>query len=189
MTLRAGCSYFGVRILRHVRRDLEDLAARGFTSVLHTFSENDLAYYRGTMAEIIAASHDVGLEVQAAPWGLGRTFGGEAESRFVTFRPDACQVLDDGRRVATGCLNNPVYRAYCRDWADAAIEAGRDYGFWDEPHWTVPGEGGPEGGARIGSAEQSRTGGAPRTSAGCTSGGRAAAPCAGACTAATCRPN
>jgi N-acetylmuramic acid 6-phosphate etherase len=135
---RAGVSYFGVRILRHVRRDLEDIAARGYTSVLHTFSENDLAYYRGTMAEIVAASHDLGLEVQMCPWGLGRTFGGEAESRWVTFHPEACQVLDDGRRVATGCLNNPAYRAFCRAWADAALEAGTDYVFWDEPHWTVP---------------------------------------------------
>ena len=49
----AGCSYFGVRILRHVRRDLADIAARGYTAVLHTFSENDLAYYRGTMADIV----------------------------------------------------------------------------------------------------------------------------------------
>jgi len=138
MTPRAGCSYFGARILRHVRRDLEDIAARGYTDVLHTFSENDLAYYRGTMAEIVAASHELGLAVQMAPWGLGRTFGGEAESRFVTMRPEACQVLDDGRRVATGCLNNEVYRAYCREWADAAIEAGADRVFWDEPHWTVP---------------------------------------------------
>jgi N-acetylmuramic acid 6-phosphate etherase len=136
--MRAGCSYFGVRILRHVRRDLEDLAARGYTGVLHTFSENDLAYYRGTMAEIVAASHDVGLEVQMCPWGIGRTFGGEAESRWVTFHPDACQVLDDGRRVATGCLNQPAYRAFCKDWADAALECGTDYVFWDEPHWTVP---------------------------------------------------
>ncbi len=135
---RAGVSYFGVRILRHVRRDLEDIAARGYTSVLHTFSENDLAYYRGTMADIVAASHDLGLEVQMCPWGLGRTFGGEAESRWVTMHPDACQVLDDGRRVATGCLNQPAYRAFCKDWADAAIEAGTDYVFWDEPHWTVP---------------------------------------------------
>jgi N-acetylmuramic acid 6-phosphate etherase len=138
MTARAGCSYFGVRILRHVRRDLEDIAARGYTDVLHTFSENDLAYYRGTMADIVAASHDLGLVVQMAPWGLGRTFGGEAESRFVTMRPEACQVLDDGRRVATGCLNNETYRAFCREWADAAIEAGADRVFWDEPHWTVP---------------------------------------------------
>ena len=135
---RAGCSYFGVRILRHVRRDLQDIAARGYTAVLHTFSENDLAYYRGTMADIVAASHDLGLEVQMCPWGLGRTFGGEAESRWVTFHPEACQVLDDGRRVATGCLNNPAYRAFCREWADAAVEAGTDYVFWDEPHWTVP---------------------------------------------------
>jgi N-acetylmuramic acid 6-phosphate etherase len=135
---RAGVSYFGVRIPRHARRDLEDIASRGYTAVLHTFSENDLAYYRGTMAEIVAASHKLGLEVQMCPWGVGRTFGGEAESRWVTFHPEACQVLDDGRRVATGCLNNPVYRAFCKEWADAAIEAGTDYVFWDEPHWTVP---------------------------------------------------
>jgi N-acetylmuramic acid 6-phosphate etherase len=135
---RAGVSYFGVRIPRHVRRDLQDIAARGYTAVLHTFSENDLAYYRGTMAEIVAASHELDLEVQMCPWGLGRTFGGEAESRWVTFHPEACQVLDDGRRVATGCLNNPLYRAFCQEWADAALEAGTDYVFWDEPHWTVP---------------------------------------------------
>jgi N-acetylmuramic acid 6-phosphate etherase len=135
---RAGVSYFGVRILRHVRRDLQDIAARGYTAVLHTFSENDLAYYRGTMADIVGASHGLGLEVQMCPWGLGRTFGGEAESRWVTMHPEACQVLDDGRPVATGCLNNPAYRAFCKDWADAALEAGTDYVFWDEPHWTVP---------------------------------------------------
>jgi N-acetylmuramic acid 6-phosphate etherase len=135
---RAGVSYFGVRILRHVRRDLADIAARGYTAVLHTFSENDLAYYRGTMADIVAASHDVGLEVQMCPWGVGRTFGGEAESRWVTMHPEACQVLDDGRRVETGCLNQPAYRAFCKQWADAALECGTDYVFWDEPHWTVP---------------------------------------------------
>jgi N-acetylmuramic acid 6-phosphate etherase len=135
---RAGVSYFGVRILRHVRRDLADIAARGYTSVLHTFSENDLAYYRGTMADIVSASHEVGLEVQMCPWGVGRTFGGEAESRWVTMHPEACQVLDDGRRVATGCLNQPAYRAFCKGWADAALECGTDYVFWDEPHWTVP---------------------------------------------------
>jgi N-acetylmuramic acid 6-phosphate etherase len=135
---RAGVSYFGVRILRHVRRDLADIAARGYTAVLHTFSENDLAYYRGTMADIVAASHEAGLEVQMCPWGVGRTFGGEAESRWVTMHPEACQVLDDGRRVATGCLNQPAYRAFCKEWAEAALECGTDYVFWDEPHWTVP---------------------------------------------------
>src|SRR5437868_6806756 len=134
----AGCSYFGVRIARHVRRDMADLAARGYSGVLHTFSENDFAYYRGTMGEIVEASHAVGLAVQASPWGLGRTFGGEAESRFVAFHPDECQVLDDGRRVAGACLNSPAYRAFCKEWADWVLECGADSVFWDEPAWMVP---------------------------------------------------
>jgi N-acetylmuramic acid 6-phosphate etherase len=134
----AGCSYFGVRIPRHVRRDMADLAARGYTGVLHTFSENDFAYYRDAMAAIVAASHAEGLAVQASPWGLGRTFGGEAESRFVTFHPEECQVLDDGRRVAGACLNSPVYRAFCAEWADWVLDCGVDAVFWDEPAWMVP---------------------------------------------------
>jgi N-acetylmuramic acid 6-phosphate etherase len=115
-----------------------DLAARGYSGVLHTFSENDLAYYRETMAEVVALSHRAGLWVQASPWGLGRTFGGEAESRFVAFHPEECQVLDDGRRVAAACLNSPAYRAFCADWADWALECGVDSLFWDEPAWVVP---------------------------------------------------
>jgi hypothetical protein len=110
--MAAGVSYFGVRIARHVRRDMADLAARGYTGVLHTYSENDLEYYRGTMREIVEASHAVGLTVQVSPWGLGRTFGGDAESRFVTFYPEECQVLDDGRRIAGACLNSARYRAF-----------------------------------------------------------------------------
>ena len=135
---RAGCSYFGVRIVRHVRRDMADLAARGYTGVLHTLSENDLAYYRGTFADIVAVSHDAGLRVQVSPWGLGRTFGGEAESRWVAFHPEECQVLDDGRRVAAACLNSPAYRSFVKRWAEAALEAGVDDVFWDEPAWVVP---------------------------------------------------
>jgi N-acetylmuramic acid 6-phosphate etherase len=138
MTTRAGCSYFGVRIPRHVRADMADLAARGYTGVLHTFSENDFAYYRDTMAEIVGISHASGLVVQASPWGLGRTFGGEAESRWVAFHPEESQVLDDGRRVAAACLNSPAYRDFCKEWADWVLECGVDSVFWDEPAWVVP---------------------------------------------------
>jgi hypothetical protein len=117
---------------------MADLAQRGYTGVLHTFSENDFAYYRETMAEIVAVSRDAGLFVEASPWGLGRTFGGEAESRWVAFHPEECQVLDDGRLVAAACLNSAAYRAFCKEWADWALECGVDMVFWDEPAWIVP---------------------------------------------------
>ena len=115
------------------------LAERGFTGVLHTFTENDLAYYRETMREIVAASHEAGLEVQIGPWGVCQMFGGEAESRFTAWHPEVGQVLDDGRGTPSGCPNNPRVREFVRGWIDAAIDTGADRIFCDEPHWVHPG--------------------------------------------------
>ena len=133
-----GVSYFGNRILRHVAADMDDLAARGFTGVLHTMSENDLIYYRDTIGKMVEISHAAGLFVQVGPWGVGRTFGGEAESLFVANHPHVGQVLDSGRPVAAGCLNSEAYREFVRSWATAAVETGAERVFWDEPHWAHP---------------------------------------------------
>jgi hypothetical protein len=114
---------------------MEDLVRRGFSGVLHTFSENDLNYYRAQMPRIVEVSHRAGLEVQVNPWGLGHAFGGEAESLFVAAHPEVGQVFDDGRRVGAGCPNRPEFRAFVRSWAEAAVESGAERIFWDEPHW------------------------------------------------------
>ena len=133
-----GVSYFGNRILRHVAADMDDLVKRGFTGVLHTFSENDYAHYREQIGELVRVSQAVGLRVQVNPWGLGHMFGGEAESWFTAQHPEVGQVMSDGRRIGAGCPNHPVFRRFVRDWATAAIETGADEVFWDEPHWAHP---------------------------------------------------
>jgi hypothetical protein len=117
---------------------VEDLAERGFTGVLHTFSENDLFYYRDHMRRVVEVSHEAGLEVQINPWGVGYAFGGEAESLFTASHPEVGQVFDDGSLVGAACPNRPEFRSFVRSWADAAIETGADRIFWDEPHWASP---------------------------------------------------
>lgn len=134
----AGVAYFGNRIVRHVAQDMDALARRGFTGVLHTFSENDLAFYRETMGEIVACSHAAGLEVQIGPWGVCQLFGGEAESRFTAWYPEVGQLLETGRRTPSGCPCDPRVRAFVRSWIDAAIDTGADRVFCDEPHWVHP---------------------------------------------------
>ena len=57
-----GVSYFGNRILRHVAADMDDLAARGFTGVLHTMSENDLTYYRDTIGRLVESQEKMWLK-------------------------------------------------------------------------------------------------------------------------------
>jgi hypothetical protein len=136
--MSAGAAYFGSRILRHVAADMEALAARGFSGVLHTFTENDLAYYREAMARIVGVSHECGLEVQIAPWGVCQMFGGEAESRFTSHRRDVGQVLDDGVQTPSGCPNDPRVREFVHSWIDAAVDTGADRIFCDEPHWVHP---------------------------------------------------
>jgi hypothetical protein len=136
--MSAGSAYFGSRIPRHVGAEMERLAELGFTGVLHTFSENDLTWYRRTMKQLVALSHDAGLEVQIGPWGLGGLFGGEADTMFAARRPEAAQVLADGRRTPAACPNHPATRAFVREWIDAAIETGADRIFCDEPHWVHP---------------------------------------------------
>ena len=81
--MKTGFSYFGVRRLPHVRTDLALMREEGSTQVLHTWSEEDLSYYRDTMGDIVRASHEAGLHVYVNSWAVGRVFGGEANSELV----------------------------------------------------------------------------------------------------------
>jgi len=134
-----GTSYFGNRMIQHVKKDLEELKIKGFTDILHTVSENDLKFYRGTMKEIIQVSKEMGFTVTVSPWSIGLVFGGEAFSEFHIHHPEACQVTQEGKSLPQACFNHPVFRGFMKAWMDAVSEMGADYILWDEPHWAGQG--------------------------------------------------
>jgi hypothetical protein len=135
--MKAGIAYFGTRMPKHVARDLSDIVAHGCTYVVHTFSESDRIFYRGTMREIFELTRRAGLEVWVDPWGVGHTFGGEAFSAWVAKYPEFCQRDAAGRHIPAACLNQPPFRDFLHAWVDAALELGPDMVFWDELHLFV----------------------------------------------------
>jgi hypothetical protein len=143
--MQLATSYFGCRIPRHVKRDVKRLRELGFTRVIHTFSENDFRFYADTMREIVAITQEAGLEVLLDPWGVGRVFGGEAFSHWITEDPDLMQRNASGRPLGAACLNNPGLQSLMHAWTDAAAATGARWVFWDEPHWSPKGPSNPAG--------------------------------------------
>jgi hypothetical protein len=133
--VETGVAYFSSRTLRHVRADLEDMVGHGCTYVVHCLTETDLLYHRATMAEVVEATHEAGLEAWLDPWAVTAIFSGESVSRFLVDHPEALQVLSDGRRAPAACPNHPATRQFLRDWVQAAADTGGDMAFWDEPHF------------------------------------------------------
>jgi hypothetical protein len=135
--MQYGVSYFGNRIRKYVKQDMQFLAEHNFSYVVHTYSENDWAYYEETMKEMIADAHELGLLVHLDPWGLGNIFGGEAFSRLVSSNPEMNQILNNGEMAPAVCLNNPLFREQMKAWIDSVSHLKADYILWDEPHWYI----------------------------------------------------
>ena len=137
--MKIGCAYFGNRIIRHVESDMKMLRDLGFNFVVHTFSEFDLQFHKGTMQEIVSVTREAGHEVWLDPWGVGNVFGGEPYSNFAAVNIfEGCQVLDDEKPVSMACPNNPLFLDYMREWVEAVKECEADGIFWDEPHFHDP---------------------------------------------------
>lgn len=130
-----GTSYFGVRNPKWALADMRELATLGFTHVLHTYSEEDLKYYKETMREIIDGSVELGLKVYVNPWGVGRVFGGEAFSELTAGRPNLSQVAQDGTLKPAICPGTSEFMEFMQEWLEAVAETKAESVFWDEPHF------------------------------------------------------
>ncbi len=132
--MKLGVTYLGNRFVRHfAERDLPEIAGAGCDYVVHTMSEYDLAFHRGEIAGLVAATRQAGLDAWLDCWGLGGLFAGEAFSDFLVRRPDAWRIRPGGERVPVACPNAPAFRDLLGEWVSAAAEAGADAVFFDDP--------------------------------------------------------
>uniref|UniRef100_A0A7V3ZZE3 Uncharacterized protein n=1 Tax=candidate division WOR-3 bacterium TaxID=2052148 RepID=A0A7V3ZZE3_UNCW3 len=134
--MKKGISYFGVRNPHWVEKDLAIIKESGIDYIVHTYSENDMEYYEGTMHKIVKLSKDFGLEVYLDPWGVARIFGGEAFSKFLLLNDEARLVTREGKKGYGACMNNPATIEFIKKWVDSASSLEPDFIFWDEPHFS-----------------------------------------------------
>lgn len=132
-----GWSYFGIRNPDHAARDLDNMAENGANAVLLTCSEEDMAFYAGTMERLAALARERGMTVYMNPWAVGGVFGGEAFSGLLMREPDIRQVASDGLALPAACPNHPEFREFLRGWVDLAAACGADIAMWDEPHFHI----------------------------------------------------
>jgi hypothetical protein len=137
VSIQTGVAYFEGRAPRHTGRDLDDMVQSGCTYVVHCYSEFDVRWASESMRRLVADTKARGLGVWLDPWGVGEVFGGEPFSRFGAVHPDARQIDSNGVASTHACLNQPAFRAWVHDWIDAAVEAGGETIFWDEPTWEI----------------------------------------------------
>ncbi len=135
-----GVSYYGIGYVEHARRDFQEIIDHNCTAVLLALSEFDLDFRKPAIKEIAQAAKEMGLTVYLDTWGIGKWFGGEPPSLFLTNNVGNRQVsaLSD-EPLPAACFNTPAFREYffeqC-DWLAREVEA--DGFFWDEPHYALP---------------------------------------------------
>ncbi len=131
--LSFGMAYHGNRMPHHARADFEDMAANGIDTVVHMLSHTDWNRHLKVMKELVEMTRECGMDVWVDNWGIAGSPGDTAH--FLGYHPEAHMIYSDGsfdpRRP---CLYHPAFRAFTKEWVDAAAFIGGETIFWDEPH-------------------------------------------------------
>jgi len=135
-----GVSYYGLSYVEHAQRDFQEMLDHNCTAVLLALSEFDLDFWRPNISQIAQAGKEMGLAVYLDTWGIGKWFGGEPPSLFLTNNPGNRQVSALGDEpLPAACFNTPAFREYFFELCERlAREVDADGFFWDEPHYALP---------------------------------------------------
>jgi len=135
-----GVSYYGISYPEHAEKDFKEMIAHNCNAVLLALSEFDIDFWFPNIIKITKVAKDLGLKVYLDPWGIGKWFGGEPPSLFLTNNPGNRQVSAfTNEQLPNVCFNTKAFRDYFYAICEKlATEVDADGFFWDEPHYALP---------------------------------------------------
>lgn len=134
-----GVSYYGISYVEHAEQDFKEMIAHHCNAVVLALTEFDIDFWFPNIKEIAKRAKDRGLKVYLDTWGIGKWFGGEPTSLFLTQNPGNRQVSAlTGEPLPAVCFNTPAFRNYYFEICEKLAEVEADGFFWDEPHYALP---------------------------------------------------
>lgn len=135
-----GVSYYGLNYPEHAKKDFLEMIQNNCNAVILALSEFDIDFWFPNIVEIGKVAKDLGLKVYLDTWGIGKWFGGEPPSLFLTNNHRNRQVSAfTGESLPAACFNTKAFRDYFYGiCVKLATEVDADGFFWDEPHYALP---------------------------------------------------
>ncbi len=136
----AGVSYYGISYPEHAERDFLEMKSHHCNAVILALSEFDIDFWFPNIIEVTRVAKKHGLRVYLDTWGIGKWFGGEPPSKFLTDHAQCRQVSAfTGEPLPAACFVSTAFREYFNGICEKLaryVEA--DGFFWDEPHYALP---------------------------------------------------
>ena len=135
-----GVSYYGLSYPEHAEKDFKEMIAHNCNAVILALSEFDIDFWFPNIIKVAKVAKDLGLKVYLDTWGIGKWFGGEPPSIFLTNNPGNRQVSAfTNEQLPAVCFNTKAFQDYFYNIVEKlAAEVESDGFFWDEPHYALP---------------------------------------------------
>lgn len=135
-----GVSYYGISYPEHAERDFKEMVQHNCNAVILALSEFDIDFWFPSIIKVTKVAKDLGLKVYLDTWGIGKWFGGEPPSLFLTNNAGNRQVSAfTNEQLPAVCFNTKAFRDYFYGICEKlATSVDADGFFWDEPHYALP---------------------------------------------------
>ncbi|KAA9038678.1 hypothetical protein FW778_14115 [Ginsengibacter hankyongi] len=135
-----GVSYYGISYPEHAEQDFKEMIEHNCNAVILALSEFDIDFWFPNIVKVAKVAKHLGLKVYLDTWGIGKWFGGEPPSIFLTNNAGNRQVSAfTNTPLSAACFNTRAFRDYFYDICEKlALEVDADGFFWDEPHYALP---------------------------------------------------